>query len=190
MSALVLERVLVTGFGPFGSVQENPSSWLAARSGAPYHRLEVSFRAVDRFLPSIDPDAVDAILLMGVAVGRPRMSVELIARNWVGMTADVTGENRTGHVSPGAPAILPGTLWTAQLVQQWFTEGIAEPSDDAGGFLCNYLYYQTLRHFPEHRVGFLHVADAALMPPNEQLPRLRHILRDLTTLAALPTPVG
>ena len=61
--------ILVTGFGSFGEVIENPSAALAASSGCSYEVLEVSFEAVDQFLERLDRGSFDKLLLLGVAQG-------------------------------------------------------------------------------------------------------------------------
>ena len=71
-------RTVVTGFGPFGTVADNPSARLAR--GAEFRILEVAYDAIDDALREIGP--VDRLLLMGVAAGRFRPRLETVAPAW------------------------------------------------------------------------------------------------------------
>jgi pyrrolidone-carboxylate peptidase len=52
-------------------------------------------------------------------------------------------------------------------------------SDNAGCYLCNYVYYRALRRFPAKRVGFVHVPPLDVMPLDAQRERLAHLLSAL-----------
>lgn len=148
-------RLLITGFGPFGDVSENPSSVLAASNGMPFEILEVSFSAVDAFIDRISADTPDAILCLGVAAKAEKIRFETVAHNKIGPTPDVRGEVwGPGPIDPAAPPMQAGTLWNPILLQE---TSLSEPSADAGGYLCNYLYYQAITRFPNSKIGFLHV---------------------------------
>lgn len=161
-------RVLVTGYGPFGDVKENPSAWLAERSGAPFQVLDVTFEAADAFLEELDPDSFDALLMLGVAVGAKRMRFETVGRNAIGPVPDVSGAiNGPGPIDPKASFQLGSTLWTAPGVTAG--DDLTEVSHDAGDYLCNYILFRALQRFPDKHVGFLHVAVFDTIPAEEQL---------------------
>jgi pyroglutamyl-peptidase len=148
-------KLLVTGFGPFGDFAENPSSVLAATSGSPFEVLEVSFRAVDAFLDQVSGDAPESLLCIGVAAKAEKIRFETVAHNKIGPTPDVCGEVwGPGPINAAAPPMHAGTLWNPMLLQE---TSLSEPSSDAGGYLCNYLYFQALSRLPQSRIGFLHV---------------------------------
>ena len=160
-------RTFVTGFGPFGSVTDNPSGRLAEGCGRPFEVLEVAYEAADAFLARLDPRSFDALLMLGVAVSRDRPTPELMARNWKGEVPDVRGKSLPGPIEEGEPLLLEATLWEAGLVAELSVDPGLFASMDAGSYLCNYLSYRALRRFPEKRVGFLHV------PPFEKVEQAR-----------------
>lgn len=158
---------LVTGFGPFGSVTDNPSGRLAEGSGRPHKVLEVAYEAADAFLAGLDESGFDTLLMLGVATSRTRITPELFARNWRGEVPDVRGTAGGGPIEEGQPLLLESTLWNAHLLAELEVSLDLYQSLDAGSYLCNYLYYRALRHLPAKRVGFLHV------PPFERIPQER-----------------
>lgn len=149
-------RFLVTGFGPFGAIVDNPSADLARRCGSPFEILEVSFAAVDAFFVGLDPDSFDVLLMLGVAAGRDRVSIETVARNAIGKTSDVSGVVRgPAPIEPGGPDRIE-TTWTEKLGD--VATGDIQFSDDAGDYLCNYAYWSALaRPDLRNRALFLHV---------------------------------
>ncbi|MFQ3677000.1 MAG: hypothetical protein SNJ74_03555 [Fimbriimonadaceae bacterium] len=161
-------RLLITGFGPFGNVEDNPSAWLAERLGPPFRILDVSYGAVDALVEELAADPPDALLLMGVAAGSERMRLETTGRNHVGAVADVEGiVAGPGPIDPFGPPQLGSTLWRAPV---FFEENeMWEPSVDAGSYLCNYALYRCLRSLPGAAVGFLHVPLPDQMPLERQL---------------------
>lgn len=173
-----MTNLLITGFGPFGSVSQNPSALLAASYGS--HRvLEVSFEAVDRFIASRPWETFDQLLLIGVADAEPRFRLERTARNYVGAAPDVRGVCRgPGKIDPSAPSALYSTLWTGRFDA---TEGpFWRTSDDSGSYLCNYLLFRALQHSSDCQVGFLHVPLLDAVPLETQalwLDRLIEILK-------------
>lgn len=169
-------RTFVTGFGAFGAVKENPSSRLAAASERPFAVLEVAFAAVDEFLAALDPASFDRLLLLGVAAGRPTLTPEVFARNQIGKTPDVRGTARYGSIAPDGPLLLEGTLWTAEMLGGLVVSYGLRASYDAGSYLCNYVYYQALRRFPERKVGFLHVPSEETYPLARQTQVLQTVL--------------
>ena len=173
---------LITGFGPFLSVTDNPSGRLAAESGLPHRVLEVSFDAVDEFVEGLDPADFETLLMLGVAGRASTMRVELVAHNVIGSTPDVRGHVQgPSAISPMHPAQLAGTLWTGP---ELLNEGDGwVPSVDAGDYLCNYIYFRAAQRFPDKPVGFLHVPPYEAMPFEEQRELLDRILGQLVSQA-------
>ena len=160
-------RTLVTGFGPFGTVTDNPSGRLAEGSGRSFRVLEVAYEAADAFLEGLNPEGFDSLLMLGVATRRDRIMPELFARNWRGEVADVRGKADHGPIEEGEPLLIDSTLWNAHLAATLSVSLGLFASMDAGSYLCNYLSYRALRRFKTKRVGFLHV------PPFERLTQAR-----------------
>lgn len=170
--------LLVTGFGPFGSVAENPSGWLAEHSGHPYRLIEVSFAATDEFVTEAPSLGYERFLLMGVSGGAERFHLETVARNEIGPTPDVRGVVAgPGPADPSIPARLGGTLWqTPGLVAEHDPWAM---STDAGTYLCNYLFFRVVQACPAVKVGFLHVPLAEKVPLETQLEWLKALLNEL-----------
>jgi len=179
MDSAAKARTLVTGFGPFLKVTENPSGQLAEMSGCPLQVLEVSFEAVDAFLASVDRSSFDRLLMIGVATGRKLVTPELFARNQIGEVLDVRGVNRFGPIEEGAPLLLEGTLWTSAGLASLFPNDEIEESLDAGSYLCNYSYYCALRELQDKKVGFLHIPEVTEIPLDRQLELFGMLLQTL-----------
>lgn len=161
-------RILLTGFGPFGTIKQNPSQQLVEASGHPHRIIPVTFEAADLTLKTIEGDNWEILLMLGVAEGRNHLCPELVARNLIGDVPDVNGVVGTGRIDPDAPTQLPTTLWTTEDVDTWSQVHPIQASDDAGSYLCNYIYFRALQRFPLRRVGFLHIPTFKSVPKDAQ----------------------
>ncbi len=168
-----MSNILVTGFGSFGKVDQNPSAWLAEHSGERFDVLEVRYQAVDSFLADLDESGFDAWLMMGVHGYATGHRLEFTARNVIGATPDVLGCATPGVIDPAGVPQISSPLWNPAWVDE---ERGFLASDDAGAFLCNYLFYQGLRRFPNKRIGFLHVPPFSIIPADQQLEMVRELL--------------
>ena len=174
-----MKPVLVTGFEPFGEHAVNPSALIANSFDGVV--LPVSYaRAADALRAAIDDADPDVVLCFGLAEKRTKVSVERFAHNLdEASTTDNDEAPGSGReIDPAGPLAFRSTLPVDDIVAALDAEGIpAEVSRDAGGFLCNHVFYvlmQTLeRERPQARGGFVHVpllpeqaldADAASMP--------------------------
>ena len=172
-------RTFVTGFLAFGGISVNPSALLAASLGGPFELLEVSFAAVDAFLDRLDDSAprFDLLLMLGLSAESGSIRFEQVARNYIGPTPDVRGVVRgPAPIEPGGPESLRTTLArpTASLSS-------VLPSDDAGCYLCNYIYYRALRRFPGRQVGFVHIPRIEVFPPDAQRREVSRLIDALRT---------
>jgi pyroglutamyl-peptidase len=168
-------NLLVTGFGPFQVFDKNPSADLiAAINGSKF--LNVDIRGI--VLPvswqdawPLIQDAVETfkpkgLLSFGLAP-EPCIRFETTARNYIDFDRDVNGfvpqNNHTGLILPDAPSIYQSTL-----PFEWLLEGFsyidksANPttkplptrfSNDAGGYLCNFVFYKMM-HFYQETIPF------------------------------------
>lgn len=156
--------VLVTGFGHFPGVDDNPSGRFArAVDGTTIDGVAVIGRVVPvewrRAWPAI-VEAVEAhrpaaLLMYGVAVNRSQVEIERFAHNLTGASADAVGAlPDSPRIVRDAPDRLDTTLpWEALLGPQ---VGLSE---DAGDYLCNYVMYMSVYTLC-NRVpfcGFVHV---------------------------------
>lgn len=149
-------RTLVTAFTAFDRFAVNPSALVAERIGLPFIRLEVSYEAVDQFVDGLDGNAFDQGILMGVAGSSSNLRLEMIAQNRIDRIPDVRGFIPPNMlIDDNSPAQLVGTLWPGELLEH--PPASVVRSVDAGGYLCNYLYFRMLQRFANKRIGFLHV---------------------------------
>ena len=184
--------ILVTGFGQFLDVTENPS-WEAireldgARIGAAriaVVRLDVSYaRAADQLQQALDRVRPDVVLSLGVAPDSA-LRLETTARNLdTADSPDATGEVRAGKtIRAGGPATLATRLPLEALRAALTADGFeVRSSDDAGGYLCNHLFYELLTRRPRGAAGFVHVPE---MAPPRDLARLRRAVRRMLEVLA------
>lgn len=164
--------LLVTGFGPFMSVEENPSGLLAARF--PDHTvLPVSYRAVDEWLSADPLRDFQAILMLGVARSA-HFRLELFAHNEVRGIPDIEGNTPVGSIIEDAHPILGATLWPVSLLDKRTQK--MRPSTDPGRYLCNYIAYRVLHQYPGKKCGFLHVPPLELMALEDQMKVVRRVV--------------
>ena len=165
------DDLLITGFTAFGRFAVNPAEAIARRVAATlaarFEPLEVSYAVAESFVARLRADPPARWVMVGVAGGSDRVRLERVARNRVGRTPDVQGVVRgPGPIDPGHPAdALPGTLLptTADLPP------CCERSDDAGDYLCNFVYWRALADLPATRSVFVHVVPADRLPEDEQV---------------------
>lgn len=175
---------VVQGFGPFGAFATNPAELLvrslAERSGADVvtEVLPVSMRRVAAAVPELMARHRPALWLgVGLAAGRPALSIEAVAVNlahWPGRDtaqadttqadgADVDGVSVSRQpVASHGPAAHLTTLPVERILRAWQEAGIpGYLSQSAGSYLCNFSFYCAAQAAQDLgvacRVGFLHV---------------------------------
>lgn len=170
--------VLVTGFEPFGKNEVNPSQLLAERLGGVV--LPVSYaRAAAALRRALDEQEPDVVIAFGLADDRDAISVERFAHNLD--EASTTDNDETAgsgtEIEPGGPLALATRLPADEIVAALQAEEIpAEISRDAGGFLCNHVFYVLLRALRDGQVGgFVHVPPLDVVPV-EQLERAGRVI--------------
>jgi pyroglutamyl-peptidase len=193
-----VRTILVTGFGPFGSYETNPA-WESIRMlhGAVIGRSRIRIERIDVVYDLAGPQLADAIqrtgadlvLSLGVAPGT-EIRVETTARNRdTAPVPDNAGVLRQDEpIRPDGPDTVPTRLPVDALVAALRQAGYpVRTSDDAGGYLCNHLFYELLTRVPADRVaGFVHVP--ALEGPWD-LERLRAAVRLLLETIDANAPV-
>jgi len=150
--------ILITGFEPFGGEKVN-ASWEAARQLEGWRCKD--FVAVARLMPCAYESSVKkliqeiealrpgAILMTGQAARRGAVCVERFARNLDDANApDNAGALRTAlRISRAAPEWLEATAQVGAIARAVKDAGIpARVSRNAGGFVCNHLYFRALEH--------------------------------------------
>lgn len=160
--------VLVTGFEPWGEHAANPSQLIAERLGGVV--LPVSYaRATDALRAAIDERDPELVIAFGLAETRDKVSVERFAHNLdEASTTDNDAANGTGaEIDPAGPLALRSSLPVDAIVAALNDAGIpAEVSRDAGGFLCNHVFYRLLQ---VREGGFVHVPPLDVLPEDELL---------------------
>jgi pyroglutamyl-peptidase len=150
--------ILVTGFEPFGGETVN-ASWEAARrlDGLRVGELTVAARllpcaydaSVKELIRAIETLRPDAILMTGQAARRGVVCVERFARNLDDAAApDHLGVLREAvAICEDAPERLEAAAPVTAIARAIREAGIAaRVSTNAGGFVCNHLYFGALRH--------------------------------------------
>jgi pyroglutamyl-peptidase len=173
MSLLARPRILVSGFGAFPGMPENPTSDLVRSlprrlMGLKVHRRvfpvswERSPKQVQRSVETVVPHL---LLMLGVARQDCTGRLELQATNRLDGRPDGDGQLLLpGPIVPIRP--MSHTLnchWPCEdLVQKMRRRGHdLELSKDAGRYLCNRSYYGAFEAPTTAGVGFLHVAPGA-----------------------------
>jgi len=177
-----LSGVLVTGFEPFGGSDANPSQAIAEALGGVV--LPVSYaRAADALRAAVRAADPDVVICFGQA-DRESISIELFAHNLDGAESeDNDGTASTEEIDADGPVAYRSTLPVDEIVESLRAEEIpVERSRDAGGFLCNHVFYVLMRLIeqqrPNTRGGFVHVP--ADMPQEQVIRAARAIVSSCT----------
>jgi pyroglutamyl-peptidase len=163
-------KALVTGFEPFGGDRVNPSFEALERLPTRLGILDIATRALpvvfERALPAlrhaIASIAPDIVLCVGLAGGRPALSLERVAINVDDARIPDNGGNQPidRPVVAGGPAAYFATLPIKAAVAALRDAGLpAAVSNSAGTFLCNHVFYGLMHEAAgaAFRGGFLHV---------------------------------
>jgi pyroglutamyl-peptidase len=157
--------VLFTGFEPFGGHEENPS-WgvalaaAAATQGAQAVRLPVTYATAAEF-----PDGLatppDLVVQIGLSARRGWISLERIARNVSGDQVDNAGTVGPDLLDDGGPEELETPLDVEELATRLgaAVDHEVRVSESAGDYVCNALYFHSLRRATRSRVLFVHVPE-------------------------------
>ena len=195
-------RVLVTGFGSFPGVPANPTEELVQASAARaqtlseaelhYALLPVEYQALPARLAAIGREFTpDVALHYGVSRSATAVTLERTARN---LCCTVKPDN--ARYVPAAAIIhegaetLPSSLPLEAMADALKRCGLpACVSDDAGDYLCNYLFYLSrsgqIPSFAPGYAGFIHVPlFGARMDDGQSFDRAKLLLAADTILKA------
>ena len=165
-----MEKLLITGFDPFGGETVNPS-WEAVRllpetvNGWVLHKRQIPTvfgKAAEAVLAAAEEVQPDAILCIGQAGGRSAVTPEAVAINLrEARIADNEGFRPVNEpVIAHGPAAYFATVPVREMVAAIEQAGLpAAMSLSAGAFVCNDVLYALLHryHGTDTRVGFIHV---------------------------------
>ncbi len=168
-----MTRVLLTGFEPFGGETVNPSHEAGSRlarehiPGMELHYLRlpvVRYVAVETAVAEIQRMRPDAVMMLGQANGRARITPERVAINVDDFRRPDNAGNQP-HDEPqvaGGPAAYLCTLPVRALADAMVAAGVpATVSNTAGTFLCNHVTYGVLHAMGAGglvlQAGFIHL---------------------------------
>ncbi|WP_108683197.1 pyroglutamyl-peptidase I [Methyloceanibacter sp. wino2] len=185
-------RVLVTGFGPFPGVAENPSGWLAERVAAtapptdcmlyravlPTEWTAVASRAA-YFHQAIRPRLM---IHFGVQTQASEIQLECKAHNVTEQRPDAAGAHpgRPDVISGGGDMLetwLPVDALVARLQAEKFPASV---SQSCGRYICNDLYFRSL-HWAEQNGSdalFVHVPQTHVLSLHTLLQAAEMILQE------------
>lgn len=170
-------KILFTGFEPFGGDHANPSfdclrTLPRAIDGAEIVKMElpVSFRrAPELLLDCVAREEPDAVVCLGLAAGRKKITPEKVGINFAhaGIPDNDGARPLDTPLNPVGPAAYFSTLPVLPLVEALNRAGFpAELSCTAGTYVCNSVLYHLLAWASPRGIpaGFIHV------PPVTELP--------------------
>jgi pyroglutamyl-peptidase len=166
-------KLLVTGFGAFPGVRSNPTLALLqalARRRQRFARLGIALDLytlpvshawlapqLAHLIGEVKPDA---ILHFGLAGRRREITIERFARNRANILhPDADGACAHGRMlQKNGPDRLNARVPLIQIISAWRRVGIAGTiSRDAGDYLCNACFYQSLTVSDVEAAGFIHI---------------------------------
>jgi pyroglutamyl-peptidase len=169
-------NILLTGFAPWGSHRVNPSGEVARALGG--HVLPVDFEGAARELRRlITRERPQAILMLGLAPGRKRISLEAVALN-VDHHVDGGKQRRWRRpIRRRGPLALDARLPLDRIFERLRETRVpAAISHHAGTFVCNHIFYEGLAA-TDRPCGFVHVPPFKVMSRPRQIRAIRTILR-------------
>lgn len=159
-------KILVTGFKPFLGETLNPSEMLAQDLAQAFQQVEslvfpVEFEnAFLKLKEHLSVYQYSYIILIGQASGRSKVGLEKIGLNWQQSEhADEKGfKPNTGPIAVGEELAVMTTFDTDSAFKHLKNlNKSVEISFSAGTYVCNDLYYRSLKHFHESKIIFVHV---------------------------------
>jgi pyroglutamyl-peptidase len=186
MSDASRTTILLTGFEPFPTQPVNATQVLVPQLATLARRAFPDVRVSAEILPTewregprrwerlVQQDAPDVALSFGISSRAKGFEIETRGcnrRNDATDAADRHPESRS--IWPGGPDHIPGTLPVGDILQRLRRRGIAvKPSRDAGGYICNALFYHAASVAPHcdglRRVGFVHLPAELGIPGRRQ----------------------
>ncbi|MBU9673635.1 pyroglutamyl-peptidase I [Planococcus sp. CP5-4] len=185
-----MKTLLLTGFEPFLDYTINPTMRVVERLDGERigdyqiisRILPVDFkRSGQRILEWITELEPDAVVSLGLAAGRYKITPERVALNVKDGDQDNEGYRPVDEpISATGPDAYLSTLPVRKMTQALIEAGLpAEISNTAGAYLCNNIMYEGLRYAatnkPDMLSGFIHIpADHQLAIEHGKLPSWSH----------------
>ena len=168
-----VSKVLLTGFAPWADVKLNPSGEVASALGG--HVLPVDYRKADAALRRLLKARPSAVVMLGLGARRASIDVELLACN----LDDDGVERRKRPIEPDGPPWRTSSLPVGHLLDLLRGAGLpARPSQDAGRFLCNHVFY-VAAGLVSGPCGFIHLPAPEVVPIADQIRGIQLVLKAL-----------
>lgn len=165
--------IVFTAFEPFGGRDTNASLEVVKKMGYEYVMLPVSWDLVPNKVDQILLNDPKLVILCGEAAKYENVRIETIAHNICNGT-DNYGVTRVEElIKYDAPEIL-GTNVNAS-----FDDINTDIGDDAGKYLCNYVYYLMLSKAKNTKVIFIHYPLIKEQGGNKELNDLVKVTKDI-----------
>ena len=161
-----MNKVLLTGFEPFGTATSNPSGEIVKQitgDNIVTAILPVTYaQSAERLLALIEQHNPDVVVCLGQAEGRTQITPEKVAINLDdARLPDNAGVKRSDvKILDNGPDAYFTTLPIKEMVDAAKAAGVpASVSLSAGAFLCNHVFYVAQNKFEGTKVrsGFIHV---------------------------------
>jgi pyroglutamyl-peptidase len=192
-------RILVTGFEAFGGRDSNSSAAVVEALAGEVEAaiLPVAYaRAADALREAVASVEPELVVCFGQADGRVGVTVERVALNLDDAErADNEGVVSAQPIRSGGPAAYWSRLPVDEIVAALRAAAIpAASSRDAGGYLCNHVFYSLMDLLADGDVpaGFVHLpllpeqaldADSPTMPLETQVRAARIVVAVSSTRA-------
>ena len=171
-------KLLVTGFGPFRNVTDNPSAKLAAALPGTTEVLTVQYGKVESFAKTVSAREEDIVVCLGLNARAETLKFELYAHNQIGAEK---GHGSRAHRRTIIKSKGPKTLGQTLLTPDQLSNLHLGTSFTPGDYLCNFLLYSLLVRYPDRRIGFVHVPPFETIPFDEQVEQLGILIQTLET---------
>lgn len=170
-----MKQILLIGFGPFGQLETNPSErlvrWLHNQSPALTRMaiLPTSYRRATSTIRNLIQDSLPrAIVIFGFSRRAQGFKIERLAHNADrSRLPDIDGMIGHKPIARGAPDTHRSPIDTRRLAELLQSDDSLPVtlSDDAGGYVCNHVYFIALHETRSARVPciLIHILD----PPTE-----------------------
>lgn len=166
-------KILITGFSAFPGAPENPTQVLVSLFDQHSAELEASADITAALLPT-EYAYVEAEFMVLMNRVNPDIALHFgLDQQATGFTLEQTARNicnierldnagaapKSPEIDPKGPANLPGNLPLLGIRRALADASLpVEMSEDAGGYVCNYLFYRSRQLARENTLsGFIHV---------------------------------
>lgn len=198
-------KILLTGFEPFDDSTTNPSSEIIeAFPNDPFPTHDIlkkvlpvdSSSAVDWVKSTLPVFKPEIVLHLGEASGRPMVSLEKVAINWMDFRiADNAGNQiKDQKIFADAPDAFFSTMPLGKIQENIKSAEIpVEISLSAGAYLCNQVFFSSmyyLNHFQINAIcGFIHLPSlpAQVVEKNRNFPSMSKDISLKAIVIALQT---